>query len=151
MTHVAPLLIGLQVSENIAPEMVVIDDSSNGWRYLILPIAHEDPLVMNAVLAASAFHFASNVLGEDREFALQSYTHAIWELQKRHNLHELSADTRHFIIVAILVLLVAVMIDGCSDFPRLFCMLQSAVAANGGEDALVGGELAEFLTRQIPK
>jgi hypothetical protein len=36
--------------------MQAIDGMHNGWRHIILPMAHADELVMNAVLAASSFH-----------------------------------------------------------------------------------------------
>lgn len=43
----------------IAPYMVVLDSSSNGWRDMILPIACQEPLVQRAVSVVSAFHFSS--------------------------------------------------------------------------------------------
>ncbi|OJJ79401.1 uncharacterized protein ASPGLDRAFT_70122 [Aspergillus glaucus CBS 516.65] len=107
--------------------MVVIDDNHNGWRHLILPLAWMDKLVMKTVLAVSPFHISRRSGGQ--------YDH----------------QTKRLAILSIIVLLAAVMVTGCSDFPVLFHLLQSALDTVGGEDRLGPDELSEFALRQIHK
>ncbi|KAI6781929.1 uncharacterized protein J7T54_005139 [Emericellopsis cladophorae] len=130
--------------------MLVIDSTCNGFRHLVLPIALTDDLVLSAVLAASAFHLAGNKGYNAHPESL--YAGAIHKLQQRRELTGCDFETRQRVILAIVVLLVVVMINGCSDFPVMFRMLQSALDAIGGEEELVhGGEVAEFSLRQIRK
>lgn len=130
--------------------MAVIDDHDNGWRQLILPVAHSDALVMDAVLSASAFHFAVNV-GSSLCEPMRYYTQAIRTLQQRQDLTIFNHDGRHSIFLALLVLLVTVMINGYSDFPLILKLLESALVAIGGEDQLSIDEIGQFLKRQIRK
>jgi hypothetical protein len=132
--------------------MVVIDGEYNGWRHLILPIALTDDLVMSAVLAASAFHISGNgdshIIANPRAL----YAGALRKLQQRRELTGYGAETKQMVILAIVVLLVVVMINGSSDFPVMFRMLQSAIDAIGGENSLQqGGEVSQFSLRQIRK
>ncbi|KAG7405531.1 Acriflavine sensitivity control protein acr-2 [Fusarium oxysporum f. sp. rapae] len=141
------------VSENIAGEMIAIDGPHNGWRHLVLPIADHDELVMDAVLAVSLFH-KPEIL-QDISLAVRPeeeyYARAIHGLQERSQLRDYNQLTRHSIILTILLLLTAVMVNGSSDFPILFGMLQSAIDAIGGDMELGSGGTAEFLSRQIRK
>ncbi|KAL6915308.1 hypothetical protein FSST1_006803 [Fusarium sambucinum] len=137
-------------SSNIAGEMIAVDGPHNGWRHLVLPVADRDELVMDAVLAVSLFH-CPNVLQyiplserPNRDF----YSRAIKGLQLRSQLHDCD---QHSIILTILLLLTAVMVNGSSDFPILFGLLQSAIDAMGGDAALGSGGMAEFLIRQVRK
>jgi len=149
------LMLNLSVSDNIAPEMVVIDDSHNGWRHQILPLTWLDGLVKKAVLAVSAFHLSGKTdchgIFKDLANPSKLYSEAIHELQNRKNLDQYGHQTKRLIILSIIVLLVAVMVTGCSDFPILFQLLQSALEAIGGEDGLGSDELSEFALRQIHK
>ncbi|KAF7563311.1 hypothetical protein G7046_g812 [Stylonectria norvegica] len=139
-------------SDRIAPEMVVFDDDHNGWRHLILPIAGADELIMSAVLSVSAFHLAGTARSIDMPDPSSLYAKAIRELQSRRDLTGCNRQTKQFVVLALVVLLVAVMVNGCSDFPIMFQMLQSALDAVGGENGLLdGGEVAEFTLRQIHK
>ncbi|KAF2095859.1 hypothetical protein NA57DRAFT_58928 [Rhizodiscina lignyota] len=139
-------------SDNIAPHMVVVDDDHNGWRHSILPIACIDNLVMSAVLAASAFHLTGRAPDQRVADPNKLYGQAIRELQHRRNLTGCDQQTRRFVILALVVLLVVVMVNGCCDFPLVFHMLQSALDAVGGESRLLdGSEMAEFSLRQIRK
>lgn len=145
-------LTTIPVSENICPEMVVLDDAHNGWRQQILPIACADEMVLKCVLSVSSFHLSSRapnqiIIGSPREHFLQ----AIGELQSRRCLDQCDLQTKQFVIVAIILLLAAVMVNGCSDFRILFHMLQSALDSIGGEEGLADGELASFLRREIHK
>ncbi|KAH7154665.1 hypothetical protein DER46DRAFT_628499 [Fusarium sp. MPI-SDFR-AT-0072] len=145
--------VASRVSENIAGEMIAIDGPHNGWRHLVLPIADHDELVMDAVLAVSLFH-KPEIL-QDISLAVRPeeeyYARAIHGLQERSQLRDYNQLTRHSIILAILLLLTAVMVNGSSDFPILFGMLQSAIDAIGGDMELGSGGTAEFLSRQIRK
>lgn len=131
--------------------MAVIDDSTNGWRHIILPVAHVDALVMDAVLSASAFHISAT-LGPNTCSASRFYTQAITRLQQRQDLTMCNRDRRNSTILGILVLLVTVMVNGYSDFPLIFKLLESALLAVGGEEQLSSqGELGVFLRRQVRK
>ncbi|KAI5458800.1 fungal-specific transcription factor domain-containing protein [Mariannaea sp. PMI_226] len=132
--------------------MVVMDDDHNGWRHLVLPMAWADDLIMNAVLSASAFHLASRGAGEHVVDPQKLYGRAIRELQQRRDLVECDHKTKQAVILTIVILLVAVMINGCSDFPIIFQMLESALKAVGGESKFLdGGETGNFFLRQIRK
>ncbi|KAE8351221.1 fungal-specific transcription factor domain-containing protein [Aspergillus coremiiformis] len=131
--------------------MVVMDDKYNGWRSLILPIAVSDKMVMDAVLAVSAFHLSHKSGGRLLVRPDKLYAQAILGLQDRSSLNEYDMLARQSVFVAIITLLVGVMVNGSSDFPILFHMLQSALDAVGGEGGLGHGEIADFLLRQIRK
>ncbi|KAI9045149.1 Zn(II)2Cys6 transcription factor [Aspergillus affinis] len=162
-TEFFPLMTGLDMvaprseyllayfSNHIAPQMVVMDDSYNGWRCFILPFAYADEMVMDAVSAVSAFHICEKG-GRQRDHRPDRlYAKVIAGLQGRSTFRECDLQTRHSIFLAIIVLLVGVMVNGSSDFPILFYMLQSALEAVGGKNGLGDGELTRFLMRQIRK
>ncbi|KAF9893551.1 hypothetical protein FE257_010863 [Aspergillus nanangensis] len=138
-------------SENIAPEMVVMDDIHNGWRYLILPIAYTDELVMKAVTAVSTFHISNKTIDQKLSKTERLYEQAISGLKSRAALSQYNEQDRHFVFLTIIILLVGVMVNGYSDFPILFSILQAGLQAIGGEAGLGKGELARFLVRQIRK
>ncbi|KAJ4203420.1 hypothetical protein NW759_015172 [Fusarium solani] len=143
----------LNYSDNIASEMIAIDGPHNGWRYLMLPMAESDELVMDAVLAVSLFH-SSRVLHDDLvidQIEQDHYGRAIQGLQKRSQLRDCDRSNQQSILITVLLLLTAVMVNGSSDFPILFGMLQSAIDAIGGEVELGSGDIAEFLVRQVHK
>ncbi|KAH7268943.1 hypothetical protein B0J15DRAFT_391281 [Fusarium solani] len=134
-------------------EMIAIDGPHNGWRYLMLPMAESDELVMDAVLAVSLFH-SSRVLHDDLvidQIEQDHYGRAIQGLQKRSQLRDCDRSNQQSILITVLLLLTAVMVNGSSDFPILFGMLQSAIDAIGGEVELGSGDIAEFLVRQVHK
>ncbi|PYI16246.1 hypothetical protein BO86DRAFT_127228 [Aspergillus japonicus CBS 114.51] len=139
-------------SEQIAPQMVVIDDQHNGWRGTILPIAHTDELVLNSVLAVASLHLLGTV-GSSPGCAdpRRLYTQVIRGLQRRSDLGNCDMATKKSVILTILILLLAVMVTGGSDFPILFRMLQSAIDAVGGDGGLDEGEVSAFLLREIRK
>lgn len=49
---------GWTVSETVAPAMVVLDNSTSGYRYLLLPMALEDNLLRRAVGVVVAQHLS---------------------------------------------------------------------------------------------
>jgi hypothetical protein len=134
--------------------MQAIDGQHNGYRHLLLPIAHRSPLVLAPVLATAAFHMA-RLETADRSSGLWSssrlYGQALAELQVQRDLEKADASTRLHILLALLTLLVSVMVNGSDDFPIIFRLLVSALNAMGGEEALGHDELATFIVRQIHK
>lgn len=141
--------------------MLAIDGPHNGWRYLVLPIAHRDQLVMNAVLTASSFHmFLRNDKRpslDDGPFTQPNHTSPdhLYELTiqglKQRDLAKCNYEEMQSIIATILVLLTAVMVNGRNDFPILFSLLDSATNVIGGEYQLAGNELGDFMLRQVRK
>jgi hypothetical protein len=130
--------------------MVAIDDDSNGYRVLLLPIAETDALVMNAVLSASAYHLSSksrNLL----QVGQWSRMATIQGLLRRGDLATNDSMTNSFNIATILVLLVIEMIMGSSDFLIIFTMLKAELDALGGERFLGTNALGKFLIRQTRK
>ncbi|KAL7621987.1 hypothetical protein AAE478_007488 [Parahypoxylon ruwenzoriense] len=132
--------------------MVIIDDDSNGWRHLVLPLACADELIMYSVLAVAAFHF-SRTAGQHIASPAKLYSKTIFELQKRRDLRKYDVDARYRIIVTIVVLLLATMVEGNSDFAIIFRMLQSALDIVNGEQILTAGNgmMAKFSSKQIRK
>ncbi|KAH7148348.1 hypothetical protein EDB81DRAFT_868700 [Dactylonectria macrodidyma] len=151
----------LHFSQHIAIEMSAFDGVHNGWRHLILPLAHRDELVMSAVLATAVAHqglgqLFKNKLQNNLDTLWQPqssrlYAHAIRGLRERQELVHGNQLSKQSILVTILVLLSAVMVTGCSDFPVIFRMLESAVNAMGGRQGLGEGELPDFIMRQVNK
>ncbi|KAJ3462240.1 hypothetical protein MRS44_010793 [Fusarium solani] len=155
----------LHFSRHIAGEMTAIDGSHNGWRHLVLPFARGNRLVLDAVLTVSAFHIWLNrnpatefhSPGGMASVSLQApdpnqlYRRVISGLQQQPELESCSTERKHSILITILVLHVGVMVTGRSDFPMLFRMLESALAAMGGCEALGGGEVADFILPEVAK
>ncbi|KAK2774693.1 hypothetical protein CKAH01_13139 [Colletotrichum kahawae] len=154
--------------------MVAVDGSHNGWRYIVLPMAHADDLVMNAVLAVSAFHrdgmhrdnisyLETNTNGlrssaqqqhcgtEPTQSPQALYNLAIDGLRQRSNLAGCSYEANQAISVAVLVLLVAAMVTGREDYSTILSMLHSATNVLGGAHRLGATELGGFLVRQVRK
>lgn len=143
---------------------MAFDGPHNGWRYIILPIAHADELVMNAVLTVSASHISlqreewqspdNRPVGLRSDYPLNSesfYERTIQGLKQRRDWAESTYEAKQSIIVTILVLLTLVMVNGRNDFPILFNMLDAASNILGGEESLCGSELGDFIIRQVRK
>ncbi|KAK5046149.1 hypothetical protein LTR84_008606 [Exophiala bonariae] len=137
-------------SNNIAGEMVGIDDHRNGWRYLVLPIAQADDLVDESVLSAAAFHFAANVSGKNLH-PIAFYHQAIRKLRSRQDMTMYDTVGQQRILVSLLVLLVAAIVSGSSDFRTIFGLVEGAIFALGGEERVAVGELGKFIVRQVRK
>lgn len=153
----------LHFSEHIATEMIAFDGFHNGWRHLILPLAQTDHIVLNAVLAAAEAHQRINqaqapINGlQDKRLTLwhpnssRLYARAIQGLRERQELIHGDQASKLSVITTILVLLSAVLVTGCSDFPVLIRMLESAIEAMGGREGLGDGEFTDFILRQVNK
>lgn len=130
--------------------MVLVDDHRNAWRHLVLPIAQQDELVEATVLSAAAFHFATNV--DDRFLKPNAmYQRAIRNLRSRQDLMSYDMVANQSVLLSILVLLVAAVVSGSSDFRTIFGLLEACVHALGGEDCISHGELGTFIVWQIHK
>ncbi|KAI3529728.1 hypothetical protein CMEL01_16723 [Colletotrichum melonis] len=131
--------------------MVAADGHHNGWRHLVLPIAHMDPLVLKSVLAVSSFHVTRSRLHNTSVVPMQLYATTIHDLGRRRDLEAHDRSSKIRTLVVILVLLVSAMVTGSDDFPMLFRLLESALATIGGEDSLGHDELSAFIMRQVYK
>ncbi|KAI1088765.1 hypothetical protein F5B19DRAFT_408435 [Rostrohypoxylon terebratum] len=155
LDHVAPWKRFLlnHFSTHIAPQMVLVDDCTNGWRHLILPLACSDELVMSSVLTVAAFHSSKRAGGGRIADPINLYSQTISELQKRRNLCNGDLDAKCRVIVTIVVLLLSTIVSGSSDFVILFRMLQSALDVVGGEELLAVSDniIAGFSAKQIRK
>jgi hypothetical protein len=138
------------VGNQIASELVAIDDQRNGWRYLVLPIARSDRLIMRSALAAAAFHFTTNV-SKDLVCPITIYQSAIAELQHRQDIRSYSSQGQQIIILSLLTLLATSMVSGSVDFRVILHMIEAAWNAAGGETSFGKGELGVFITRQYRK
>ena len=143
--------------------MIAIDGRHNGWRYIVLPMAHADELVMKAVLTVSAFHREANQKKYGVEYLLDGaadaeypspqslYDAALEGLRERSNLAGSSYEAKQAILVAVLVLIVTAMVTGREDYSTILGMLCSATNVLGGENQLGATELGGFLVRQVRK
>ena len=147
---------------------MAVDGAHNGWRYLVLPYAHQDSLVLNAVVTVSSFHLWMNLPSSDRfPFSIPGaarggsdpafpnpndlYRQVIRDLWRQSDLVNYEPDKKHSIVVTILVLLVGAMVTGLPDFPMLFRMLESSLDAIGGKEASDKADLAKFISLQVNK
>jgi hypothetical protein len=138
------------VANGIASELVAIDDQRNGWRHLVLPIAHCDRLIMDSALAAAAFHFTRNV-SKDLVCPITIYQSAIAELRHRQDIRSYSNQDQQIIMLSLLTLLATTMVNGSVDFRVILQLIEAAWDTAGGEASLGTGELGVFVTRQYRK
>lgn len=150
--------------------MVTVDGFENSWRHLVLPFAYQDELVMNAVLAVSAFHLHlvnsprrsvadASSDGQLSSEALESFPVDLHKLdqavvaglKKNFELSRFDPARNQSVLITILVLQVGAMVTGRSDFPSLYRMLNSGFEAIGGEAGLGGGDAADFIMSQVDK
>ena len=72
-------------------------------------------------------------------------------LRQRANFDTADVQRKESVLVTLLVLIVGTMVTGRSDFPMLFHMLDSALSAMGGEEALSSSYATGFIVPQINK
>ncbi|KAF5687057.1 helicase-like transcription factor [Fusarium circinatum] len=157
-------------SRCISTEMVAIDGLHNDWRHLLLPLAQQDELVMDAVLTVSAFHFHINKLDNNLRKNQKQYSpfgtntydtyvpdpyqllgRTLQGLRQRQELVSNDQTTQHSVLISLLLLMTSVLVTGGSDFPVLLRMLESALDAIGGKEGLGTGILAGFIMRELHK
>jgi hypothetical protein len=122
------------------------DVDSNGYRDLILPLAHEDPLVQRAVMVVSALHLGSQQkqLRQQAEMGRTAILARLREDVMRGNINDvLSVSTW----ATLLILLVGETVTGTPDFVHLFNMLRSLMALQNGSP-LGSQNLSTFLDYQ---
>lgn len=130
--------------------LVVIDDDSNGWRRLVLPVAHTDDLVKSALISASVFCVSALTTDQSiyPDFAYQRVIHG---LRQRQNLEAEDLIGKQCVILTLLLLLATVIVNGSSDFRKIFELLEASLKAVQDEQNLFVGELGLFIATQIPK
>lgn len=112
------------VSEIIAGHMVVLDSFSfsNGYRDVILPLAHQDENLAQAVSVVSAFHLGQR---DPRLQRLAEAGHQAIVQKLRRDSLQLSPEQlfNPYILATILVLLVGETITGADNYTYLLEML----------------------------
>lgn len=106
---------------------VTYDTGSNGYRDLILPLAHQDTLVQRAVMVVSGLHLGSQqtTLRHHAERGRAAILARLRQNVARGNLEDvLNVSTW----ATLLILLVGETVTGTSDFVQLFGMLCSLMA-----------------------
>ncbi|EER25599.1 hypothetical protein CPC735_066990 [Coccidioides posadasii C735 delta SOWgp] len=122
------------LSAFVASALVPLDSKFNGYRRILLPLAHEDPEVRRAVCLVSALHLSSKV-PELREAANAARLASIFGLKRFVREHDRSEVLSVSNWAVIILLLAGEMIRGGSDFSYLLKMLMSLVEARGSHDA----------------
>ncbi|VUC30677.1 unnamed protein product [Clonostachys rosea] len=159
-------LLYVSDSDWIAGEMVAIDGPYNGWRNLVLPMAHADELVMNAVLTSAAFHLTiqgrqnwhagagfpclpNPCVSKDQLRPEYLYNLTIKGLQRTRDSVGSDHEVQKTVLMTILILLATTMINGGEEFPALFEMMQAVTMVLGGEEQIGGSDLGDFMIRQV--
>lgn len=140
-----------QVSMNIAPILVLIDDQYNGWRRLVLPLAHTDELIMNAVMSASTFaaphHFSTPGVPQ----ASLTYQSVIRKLRSRQNLPAQNVLEKQCVLLGLLLLLAGTIVNGSCDFRSILRLIEAYSSAINDDKVFTQGKLGLFLLTQIEK
>jgi len=133
------------VSNVVAPVMVALDDDTNGYRSLILPMAIEDDVLRQAVSVVAAQHL-SRQRPQLRKAAEAGHAAIISRLRS-DSLHQ-SADKvfNKTTWATLIVLLVGETVTGSADYGFLIQMLLSLSTSNPGRDA--DPVLSKFLKAQ---
>jgi hypothetical protein len=130
------------VADHVSPVMLLVDDSSNGYRHVLLPLAVEDPVIQRAVCVASMFHLSIQQ-PELKLIAEAGRAVIIAKLQQMAavgNVFTLSTWT------TILLLLVGELVNGSDDVLTLYRMLMSFLGARGSNTDL--SSISLFLRQQ---
>lgn len=130
--------------------LVFVDDDANGWRRLVIPIAHSDELVKSAVISASTFCAAPFLSGQlpSPEVAYQK---VIRGLRQRQNLVAQDLRGKQCVLLTLLILVANVIVNGSSDFRVIFALLQASFRAMRDGEEFFRGDLGLFISTQISK
>lgn len=142
-------MLTIQVSEMIAPKLVVVDGENNGWRQLVLPLTQVDHLVENAVTSAALSYLSASFLnGVQRHCAHHKVISGLRlrSMNATHNTLE-----RQCVIVTFLILLATLLVNGWPDFRIAFASLELCMQVNQFDDQLLVGDLGHFLAMQVEK
>ncbi|RMY81601.1 hypothetical protein D0861_08242 [Hortaea werneckii] len=135
-------------SSTIASIMVTFDRGSNGYRNIILPLAHQDELVQRAVCVVSAFHVGR----QDPSLyatAEAGRTAIISKLSKSARHKENASDVFNLsTLVTLLVLLVGEMVTGSTEFNHLYSMMTALLEGSNILQA-ASPSVETFLMQQV--
>lgn len=159
--------VDIKDSNYIATEMVAVDGPYNNWRHILVPFAHYDDLVLQAIMAVASCHIhlvrsvqtdTISTLGSSRETfesfppeLHQMYQTIFSKLQLSSGIERLSSHKKHSILMTILVLLTGAMVTGRSDFSLFYGLLGSASDSMGDEASLGRSDMARFIKSQVAK
>ncbi|KAL2209440.1 hypothetical protein CC79DRAFT_1396337 [Sarocladium strictum] len=134
-------------SDYIASKMVIYDWGTNGYRDIILPIAHQDETVSRAVCAVSAFHLgagAGDMLATAEATQQAVFTKLVRDSMEMNPRRVFSLSTW----AAIVVLLVGDTITGSTNYILLLEMLRHLVKSIPEGDSAMPENARTFLTQQ---
>lgn len=125
--------------------MVVLDDDTNGYRSLVLPMALEDDLLRRAVGVVAAQHLSRQ--RPELQAAAEAGRTAVIARLRSDSLQQ-SADKvfNKFTWATLIVLLVGETVTGSADYRFFVQMLLSLSASNPGQD--LESSLLTFLQAQ---
>lgn len=125
--------------------MVVLDDNTNGYRSLVIPMALEDDLLRRAVGVVAAQHLSRQ--RPELQEAAEAGRAAVISRLRSDSLQQ-SADKvfNKFTWATLIVLLVGETVTGSADYRFFVQMLLSLSMSNPGQDA--DPVLSEFLQAQ---
>ncbi|KAJ4319312.1 hypothetical protein N0V84_006396 [Fusarium piperis] len=134
-------------ANTVAPVMVVLDNFSNGYRDIILPLACQDEVLERAVSVVSAFHLAQKAPG--LRPAAEAGHHAIVTKLRRDSLKLRPEQLFNpYTLATILVLLVGETITGADNYTYLLEML-NCLAQSPESIAALPRSLRDFFLQQI--
>lgn len=144
------IALTVEVSEEIAPKLVVVDDEFNLWRHLVLPLAHRDNLVRDAILAASICYISIRSKNELlRPYA--TYQQLIHGLRGRQDLLAQDTTAKQGVLISLFLLLATAIVNSLPDFRRIFNLIETFLQITQPDNTLVDGNLGPFLLTQIEK
>ncbi|KAH7176225.1 hypothetical protein EDB81DRAFT_33668 [Dactylonectria macrodidyma] len=129
-------------AERVSSLMISFDGNGNGYRDYVLPLAHVEPMIQQAVCTTAAFHLAQHMphlLGHAEK------TRAVIIRNLRKRSHCISAlDDVTWAVISLLIL--GELFTGSEDIRPLYHTLTSFMAARGTMD--LTSPLAQLLTMQ---
>ena len=125
--------------------MVALDDDTNGYRSLILPMAIEDDVLRQAVCVVAAQHL-SRQRPELRKAAEAGHAAIISRLRSDSSHQSADEVFNKSTWATLIVLLVGETVTGSADYGFLIQMLLSLSTSNPGRDA--DPVLSKFLKAQ---
>jgi hypothetical protein len=124
--------------------MVVLDDDTNGYRSLVLPMAFEDEVLRRAVSVVAAQHLSRQ--RPELQKAAEAGRAAVISRLRSDSLQSAEKVFNKFTWATLIVLLVGETVTGSADYGFLIQMLLSLSLSNPGRDA--NSVLLNFLQAQ---
>lgn len=135
----------------MAPILVLIDDQYNGWRRFVLPLAHTDELIMDAVVSVSTVAFSQHLPTPGVHPSSLAYQKVIRRLRTRQNLLVQDEFEKQRVLLALLLLLAGTIVNGSCDFRSIFRLIEAYSNAVNDDKIFTKGELGVFLLTQTEK